>query len=312
MVSVVVPARDAAETLADTLDALTVQDFDDPYEVVVVDAGSLDGTAEVVASAGAPVRLVRGPVDGPAATRNRGVSEARSEVLAFTDADCRPEPGWLRAGLAALRGVDLVQGRVASDPRHALGPFDRTVGVGWEMGLYETANLFVRRQAFERAGGFREWLRPTIGAPHMGEDIDFGWTVRRGGGGTAFAADALVHHAVFPRGVLGFVGERRRLRYFPDIAKRVPELRREMFFARAFLSRRTAAFDLAVIGAAVALRRRSAWPLAAALPYAVELSRGAAPWGRLAPKVAVGHLAADAVGAYSLLLGSVRRRSPVL
>lgn len=311
-VTVVVPARDAQATLGRTLRALLAQDIDEPYEVIVVDAGSADATARIARSFGTPVRLIEAPPEGPADARNRGARAARAARLAFTDADCFPDPGWLRAGVGALAGAQLVQGRVTRDPQTETGPFDRTVDVVRESGLYESANLFVGREDFERAGGFHEWLRPTIGAPHMGEDVLFGWRVRRGGGVTAFCSGALVHHAVFRRGLGGFVGERRRLRYFADLADAVPELRGALFFGHVFLSRRTAAFDLALAGAAVAAWRRSPLPIAAAGVYVVALVQGARPWGRMAPKVAVAHVLADAVGCYSLVLGSLRRRAAVL
>ena len=302
------PARDAEATIARTLDALRAQDLDEPFEVVVVDDGSSDGTAATASRAGAPVRLVSvGPV-GAAEARNRGVAAARARLIAFTDADCVPAQGWLRAGLAALRDADLVQGRVA--PERDPGPFDRTVWVGAERGLYETANLFVTRELFERVGGFEEWLE--VGAEKLlAEDVWFGWRAVRSGARTCFAADALVHHAVFERGAAGFVAERLRLRWFPAIARKVPELRGS-FYGRVFLSRRTAAFDLALAGATLAAARRSRLPLLAALPYARLVTRGALPYRRRAPMVVATRTVADLVGLAALVSGSVRSRSPVL
>lgn len=304
----IVPARDAARTLGRTLRCLAAQELDRSFEVIVVDAGSTDDTAAIAAAAG--VSVVAGAPVGPAGARNAGVREARAPLLAFTDADCFPTPGWLDAGVAALREAALVQGSVHADPDAAAGPFDRTIWVTRPIGLFETASLFVTRAAFERAGGFEEWLRPSIGAPHMAEDLLFGWTVRRAGLPIAFCAEAIVHHAVIPRSAREFVAERRRARYFADIARRVPELRREMFFARCFLSRRTAAFDLAVLGALVSRRAPSC--AVALLPYAWTLYGLARPWGRRAPVVAMANLAADVVGLYSLVLGSVRRAAPML
>src|SRR5256885_1729530 len=83
--------------------------------------------------------------------------------------------------------------------------------------------------------------RPRRGI-ELGEDILFGWRARRAGARTAFCARALVHHAVVPRGPVAYVAERARLRFFPAIAARVPELRETFFHRRLFLSRRTAAF----------------------------------------------------------------------
>lgn len=311
-ISVIVPARAAEATLARTLAALAEQETGRAFEVIVVHAGSGRQTAAIAAAAPLPVRVVETGPSGPAEARNRGAEEAAAELLAFTDADCFPTKGWLAAGIRALEGADLVQGSVGPDPGAHRGPFDRWVGVGDEVGLYETANLFVRRSAFERAGGFVSWLAPGIGAPHMAEDVLFGWAVRRSGAGTSFCEEARVHHAVFPRGAAGFVVERRRLRYFADIVRAVPELRRTFLFARAFLSPRSAAFDLALVGLALAASRRSRLAPALTLPYALALYRESRPWGRRAPEAALVNALADAVGCYSLLLGSLRRRTPVL
>jgi hypothetical protein len=220
-----------------------------------------------------------------------------------------PRPQWLRAGLAAMAEADLVQGRVAPDPGAHLGPFDHTVWVAGESGLYETANLFVRRHLFERLGGFEDFLGARIGKP-LAEDVWLGWRARRAGARTAFCADALVHHAVLPRGPSGYVGERARLVYFPAIARQVPELRRTLFFRGCFVTRRSAALDLAVVGLAAAAVKRSPLPLLAAGPYAVSIARYGRRWRSL--RVAAVEVGADAVGLAALVWGSLRNRTPVL
>jgi glycosyltransferase involved in cell wall biosynthesis len=316
-VSVIVPARDAEGTLARTLECLVRQRLEEPYEVIVVDDGSRDGTASIAAGTGGPVRLVTGRGAGSSAARNLGVSQASGAVLAFTDADCFPTEGWLAAGLRVLGGVDLVAGAVAPDPGAPLGPFDRTVWVERETGLYETANLLIRRAVFERIGGFEPWLSDpgqTRGwtNPELGEDVWLGWRARRAGARTAFAPDALVHHAVHPRGPAGYVSERRRVRHFPAMAARVPELRDQFFFARTFLSRRTAMFDAALLGGAAALLTGSRLPLVAAAPYARQLARRSKPYRRRAPVVAAVDAVADGVAFAALVRGSVRNRTLVI
>lgn len=314
-VSVIVPARDAAATLGRTLEALRRQRFDGEFEVIVVDNGSLDGTAAVATSAEAAPGVVgrvveRARGEGPAAARNAGVAVSRAQVLAFTDADCEPVPGWLAAGVGALDRADLVQGAVAPPPGAQLGPFDRTVWVAGES-LYEAASLFVRRAWWERVGGFLE-LAPGAGADApFGEDAWFGWRVRRAGGRATFCADARVDHAVFPRDARGFIAERRRLARFPLLAARIPELRRERFYAGSFLSRRTAALDAALLGCALAAAlRRPSLGIGAAIPYAALVARSAGRWGpRIGPRVAAAEIAGDLVGAAALVRGSVEARS---
>jgi glycosyltransferase involved in cell wall biosynthesis len=310
-VSVVIAARNAAATLGATLDGLAAQDLDDEFEVIVVDDGSDDATAAVAEAAAVPVRVVRETGVGPGPARNSGVAVSTAPLIAFTDADCMPTPGWLRAGTDALARADLVQGAVHADPDAEIGPFDRTVWVTREAGLYECASLFLRRAAFERVGGFEDWLGARIGKP-LAEDAWLGWRVRRAGLRTEFSERALVHHEVFARDAAGFVGERLRLVYFPLIARQMPELRRTAFFGRLFLSARSAAFDAALAGAALAVARRSRLPLAAAAPWAWMVGRIALRRGRRAPEVAAAEAAADAVGCAALAVGSLRAGSPLL
>lgn len=309
--SVIVPVRNARKTLPRTLDALTRQVVGELYEVIVVDDGSDDGSAELAEHAPGPIRVLRQAGAGAAAARNRGAAAARGAAICFTDADCFPTPGWLAAGLRALERAELVQGAVRPDPHAARTPFDHTLRVLRETGLYETASLFVRRDLFDALDGFELWLELEVGRP-MAEDVWFGWRARRAGATVAFEADALVHHAVIAQRPLAFILERRRLRYFPAIAAKMPEIRREMLFARLFLSRRSAAFDSAVLAVAAALAVRSVGPLLAAGPYAWLLSRTARRWGPKGPEASAVHVVRDLVGLVSLVRGSVRYRSPVL
>jgi glycosyltransferase involved in cell wall biosynthesis len=307
-ISVIVPARDAEATIGRTLECLAAQEGVGDHEVLVVDDGSSDRTREIVREAPGVVKLLTQEAEGPAAARNRGVAAAAGSALAFLDADCFPEPDWLAAGVRALERADVVQGHVRPDPDADLGPFDRSLWITYEVGLYETASLFVRRETFDRTGGFEEWLKPEIGKA-VAEDVWFGWKARRLGARTTFAGDALAHHAVFQRGGRDYVQERRRLRYFPAMAAKAPELRDHFLYGRVFLNRRTAAFDVALAAAAAAAVRRSPWPLLAALPYAGIVAKRGRPYG---PKVAAVDVCADLVGFASLLRGSLRYRSLVL
>src|SRR5947208_559248 len=110
--SVIIPARDAEPTLDRTLTSICEQELDRPFEVLVVDDGSRDETAAIARRYEPLVSVIELPQGaGPGAARNRGVTEARAPVLAFTDADCFATPSWLACGLDALKQADLVQGR---------------------------------------------------------------------------------------------------------------------------------------------------------------------------------------------------------
>jgi glycosyltransferase involved in cell wall biosynthesis len=306
--TVIVPARDSERTLARTLTGLEEQQLDGGFEVFVVDDGSRDGTSRLARRSPVVSDVLDGSGEGPAAARNLGAGRARSPALAFVDSDCEPAPGWLAAGVGSLREAGLVQGMVRPRPGERLGPFDRTLWVMGAWGLFESANLFVRAELFGRLGGFESWLRPRRGI-ELGEDVLLGWRARRAGARTGFCEEALAWHEVFPRGAREYVAERARLRFFPAMAGRIPELREEFFFRRFFHSRRSAMFDLAVAGTAAAVARRNPLLLAAAVPYLRELRRHAWRAQDGWKPVAAADLAADAVGLAALAAGSVRYRS---
>lgn len=309
-VSVVIAARDAAATLPAALEALAAQERVPAFEVLVVDDGSTDATAVIAAAHPVVTALLTGEGEGPGAARNAGVAAARAPVVAFTDADCAPAPGWLAAGLTALaEGADVVQGRV--EPAGPSGPWDRTVSVAGPSPLYETANLFVDAELFRTAGGFEPWLRPRR-SKELAEDVWLGWRLRRRGARVAYAPNARVHHAVFPRSPRAFVVERARVRFFPPMVRRIPELRAELLWHGWFLNRRQACFDLALLATLTAKASGRPAILVFAAPYARELWGSARGAGRRrAPAVAAVHLAADAVSAGALAVGSLRARTLV-
>jgi len=335
-VSVIVPARDAAPTLGRSLRAICTQQLDEPFEVLLIDDGSTDDTAAIAARWGPAVRLVRNDdavARGPGAARNRGAAEARAPVLAFTDADCFPSPDWLATGLRAIRdGADLVQGAVAPEPGVARTPFDRTVIVSGENGLYPTANVLVRRDVFAAVGGFRDWLSDherTIGrrrfAPRdrrrsravrtpIGEDTLFAWQARRSGARTAFIPEALVHHAVVPGRLWDEILDRWHWASdMPAVAGLVPELRATCFHRRWFFSRKTARFDAALAAVALALLTRRRIALAGAWPYADwVLTEARRLGGADGVRHGLGSPVSDAATLAALVCGSVAWRTVVL
>lgn len=218
--TVVIPTRDRPEALRSCLAALLAQEpVDGGFEVVVVDDGGELRVEPVVEQfAGRiEVRLVHAEGGGPARARNLGADAARGGVLAFTDDDCRPEPGWLRslAATAAGDAAVLAGGRVdnllvdnpyasASQLVHELVYAHFNVDPD-DARFFASNNMAVDRRAFQRAGGFDE----SFGRP-ASEDREFCDRWRHGGGRLVYVDDAVVGHA-HEMGLRGYV--RQHFRY---------------------------------------------------------------------------------------------------
>lgn len=109
-VSIVIPARDRCALLAETLDSVFAQRFDD-CEVLVVDDGSIDGTAELLASFGDGIRVLHGGGAGVAAARNEAIGSSRGRYVAFLDSDDLWHPQKLEIQVRRLEadaGIALV------------------------------------------------------------------------------------------------------------------------------------------------------------------------------------------------------------
>jgi glucosyl-dolichyl phosphate glucuronosyltransferase len=110
LISVVVPTFDRVDLLQRTLHALLSQSLTpEAYEVIVVDNGSTDGTAELVNGIVARhgrVRYLYEPNSGVSYAKNAGVDAACTDIVAFTDDDGFPAVNWLATVLAAFRDVD--------------------------------------------------------------------------------------------------------------------------------------------------------------------------------------------------------------
>jgi len=96
-VSVVIPVFNGAATISRAIASVLAQRFDGEVEVIVVNDGSADSTAEILSGFGERIRVIDQPNRGPAAARNAGAAAARGEYLAFLDAD----DAWLPNKLAA-------------------------------------------------------------------------------------------------------------------------------------------------------------------------------------------------------------------
>ena len=165
------------------------------FEVIVGDNGSPEGEDAIAAVIDGRAGLVTVRRRGAGAARNGAAAEAQGDILAFTDCDCRPEPGWLVGGLAALASYDFVGGqmKVLVDDPASITPveaFERVIAFDNENYVRKkhftvTANLFCPRVLFETVGGFG------VG---VSEDLDWSHRAKSAGYRLGYAPAAVVGH----------------------------------------------------------------------------------------------------------------------
>lgn len=200
-ISVIIPAYSSGRMLRETLEGLAAQEG--AFEVVVVDDGSTDGTADMVEGLPFPVplRVERQQHRGRAAARNVGAERAVAPVLLFLDADVRPTPGFIAAHLRHYRDGERrgVQGRTLQDPRTLTTLFmqtshmmpDLTVRRQQNLSPYHviTRNFSVSAAAFRDVGGFDEEF---VG--YGWEDIELGLRLKQAGVRLHYDPEALAYH----------------------------------------------------------------------------------------------------------------------
>ncbi|MFP5326316.1 MAG: glycosyltransferase family 2 protein [Acidimicrobiia bacterium] len=317
----VVPVKNRADLLRRTLDGLAAQTADD-FDVIVVDDSSTDGSGDVARSAaasGLQVTVLSNQGAGAVAARATGARHATGEVLAFLDSDCVPSACWLEAGIHAIaQGADVVQGRTL--PEGPVRPGERSVSVPEPDGLFATCNVFYRRSAFEVAGGFDLDAGNRFGFRHgealrglgFGEDTLLGWRVRRNAK-FVFAPRALVHHAVLPFSPRDTIERAWAAGGFPSLLREVPELSATLLSSGVGLGDLWrvplwAACGLALLGRPrFALVAVAAWVIRRSIP----VLRDEPSWRRR-PAIVAATLAADAVTAAGLAIGSARARRLIL
>jgi glycosyltransferase involved in cell wall biosynthesis len=315
-IAVVVPAHNARDTLDDCLRGLIGQTLPaERYEVHVVDTGE-DGAGDLVAelaeSWDGRLTYHRAERRGPGRQRNLGVEHTSTPYLAFTDADCVPEPQWLESGLPRLEeGASIVQGPTLTPNGEPPPLFSHAIFSPGPSPLYESCNIMFDAEAVRRAGGFSVDLFEQTGS-HMGEDTELAWGVRRANGEAVFEPRAVVRHVIHPPDFAHHLRYEWQARFFPRLVKRVPELRQEALLGRLFLGRRSALACAALAG--LILGRKTPWAYGLAAPYLAELARTAASTRdpRAAASLTARQVASDAVREAGLIWGSVRYGSPVL
>jgi glucosyl-dolichyl phosphate glucuronosyltransferase len=217
-ISVVIGTLNRADTLERSIRSLLAQDGIERAEILVVDNGSTDATAQVVAalSATSPhVRYVREPKLGLSNARNKGIAEARGALVAFFDDDATAEPGWLKALLGAFElepdigaaGGPILVGWPAGKPNwmpaSCEGYYghcnygDRKVQLSYPQYPYGS-NMVIRRELLRKIGGFRNELGLKGKDLMSAEELDLFARLDKMGQKVVYEPHALIWHWVPP------------------------------------------------------------------------------------------------------------------
>lgn len=194
-VSIVIPVYNRASLIGPVIEALLDQAYK-PFEIIIVDDGSTDNTGKIVSSY--QVKYIYQENRGPAAARNRGFRESGGDIIAFIDSDCVARKDWLEN---LIKGFDSPEvGAVAgsydiANPESLLSRLIheeikwRHSGFKRYIRAFGSYNVAIRREVFEKVGGFDETYRTA-----SGEDNDLSYRILKAGYKIRFMPDALVAH----------------------------------------------------------------------------------------------------------------------
>ncbi|MDP2727611.1 MAG: glycosyltransferase family 2 protein, partial [Dehalococcoidia bacterium] len=191
-ISVVIPTYNRPASLRDAILSLYAQDYPkDRYEVIIIDDGSEDSTADVVSRLDREVPRLhyeKQANQGAAAARNRGARLAQGDILLYTDDDCAPDPACLSsvaramelnpsAGMIACRIVEAQKGLLAKC--HTISQYSALSSTYPGKISYACGSgMAVRKDLFDQAGGFNETYQ-------VAEDEELSLRLREKGSGIA-------------------------------------------------------------------------------------------------------------------------------
>jgi len=257
-ISIIIPTFNGASRIGNCLDALLKQTTGRDVDILVVNDGSTDNTAEVVR--GNPgVRLISQRNAGPAAARNRGALEARGTLLLFTDDDCVPMAGWLNAMIEPFDDPEVVgaKGIYRTRQKRLAARF---VQIEYEdryrlmahldcIDFIDTYSAAFRRDRFLEMAGY-----DTSFPVACAEDVELSYRMSAEGWKMKFAPAAIVYHT-HPDTLMQYLKKKYKFAYWRVLAVRknpskavkdshTPQLMKlQLLFAPALLA--AAAFDLA-------------------------------------------------------------------
>jgi len=200
-ISIIIPTYRDNQALHKCLSALKKQSLSvDKFEVIVVNNDPENQLN--LKSDSLNLTLVNEDKPGSYTARNKGIEEAKGEIIGFTDADCIPNEKWISTAVDLLQNepeIDLIGGKIEQfkvDDKmtDAVFEYQRLFSFNQEhyinqKGFSVTANLFVRKKVFDKIGDFNSDL-------FSGGDFDFGLRAKKAGFSIVYDPNLVVNHPV--------------------------------------------------------------------------------------------------------------------
>ena len=222
-VSIIIPTFNGVSRIGNCLDALVYQTAGRDAEILVVNDGSTDNTADVVARYSG-VRLITQSNAGPASARNRGALEARGTIILFTDDDCVPMPQWLTAMIEPFKDPSVVgvKGVYRTRQRNLAARF---VQIEYEdkyrrmldlpqIDFIDTYSAGFRRDRFLEMNGY-DVSFPVACA----EDVELSYRMSARGWRMKFVPAAIVYHT-HPDTLLSYLNKKYKFAFWRVLAVR--------------------------------------------------------------------------------------------
>jgi GT2 family glycosyltransferase len=308
-VSIIIPTFNGAARIGNCLDALLKQTARDNAEIIVVNDGSSDNTAEVVGRYPG-IRLITQANAGPAAARNRGASEAQRTILVFTDDDCVPMPEWLDAMLEPFEDPDIVGAKGIYRTRQK-SLVARFVQIDYEdryrlMAGHDSIDFIDAYSAAFRRERFLEMAGYDTSFPvACAEDIELSYRMSARGWKMKFVPNAIVYHT-HPDTLSKYLKKKYKFAFWRMLAVRknpgkgmkdshTPQLMKvQLLFAPALVL--GVAFDVVVRPSVPASAIVLAAFFASTLPYAARAIRKDPIVGVLSPVLLAARACAQVLG----------------
>lgn len=201
LISVIIPVFNDSERLRLCLQALDHQTYPlESYEIIVIDNNSTENLGRIVALH-KQAKLGFEATRGSYAARNKGISLAKGNILAFTDSDCIPQPNWIQSGVETLQSdlADMVGGNVIftfSKNKSIAEVYDSRTNMQIRQNIEnrkvsKTANLFTKKHVFDKVGLFPNHLK-------SGGDVIWTKMATENGFKLVYSEKAAVHHPARP------------------------------------------------------------------------------------------------------------------